>query len=175
MFAQWFIWRFNFPLAIAGAITYATWGNEFHSVYGTLLWTVFIAHLTVTWAFKKTHILDTGAFFFLLFAFAAIAEVSESHGRELPLQTTLGVGAFLMYAVSSYVGRRRVVTHVSSKSGASLSKTQIGVALFFLPLAVIVCSTSKTAIGFLFVPALFFIPITLLYYVFQRPPPNSTS
>jgi hypothetical protein len=175
MFAPWFIWRFTFPLAIAGAITYATWGGRYHAVYGNLLWVVFIAHLAVTWAFHKTHVLDTGSFFFLLFAFAAIAELSESHGRELALQTSLGVGAFVMYAISSYVGRRRVVAHVDAVNSPSVSKTQIAVAFLMLVLAAVVCSTSKAAVGFLFVPAFFFIPITLLYYFLQRTGPNSGS
>jgi len=168
MFAPWFIWRFTFPLAIAGAITYATWGGRYHAVYGNLLWAVFIAHVAVTWAFHKTDVLDTGSFFFLLFAFAAIAELSESNGRELALQTSLGVCAFMMYAISSYVGRRRVVAHLASANLPSVSKAQIAVAFLMLIIAVIVCSTSKAAIGFLFLPAFFFIPITLLYYVLQR-------
>ena len=137
-------------------------------MYMTLLWTTFVVHLIVTIAFKRTHILDTASFFCLLFCFNFVAELSESHGSRSPAYWAYASIGFAVYALLSFIGRTRAFRSEISASYKSVSPAEVVIAVVLLVLAVGVCSTSKTAVGFLFVPALFFVPATILYALCKR-------
>ena len=168
MFAQWFLWRLTFPLAIAGVVAASMWGYEFFEVFTALLWTTFLGHLAVTIAFNRTHILDTGSFFCLIFCFGAVAEMAEARGYRSPNYWVFAAVAFVVYSLLSLIGRARACRRDPSVSKRSVTAAEVIVAAFLVVVAVGACSANKTAVGFLFAPAVFFIPAVLLYSLFNR-------
>ena len=166
LYLSWLIWRVVLPLAITAVVVYFTWGRPFFDVNSALLWTAFIAHLVVTLTFRRTHVLDTGSFVCLLPFFAAMAEISESWGNRLHTQWGTAASAFVVYALLSLVGRRRALN--SDESGSTVSSGHVIAAAGLLVVAVVVCSTSKTAVGFLIVPAVIGVPLVLIYSLCKR-------
>lgn len=171
MFLPWLTFRVMLPLAITAVVTYLTWGKPFFDVDLPLLWATFVVHLLVTIGFKQTHVLDTGSFFCLLFCFAALADISEAYGSGGMGRWGIAAAAFAGYMLLSYVGRYR-----ASQSGAihphSVSPFQILVGVVLLTVGVVVCSTSKTAVGFLLVPPIIGVPVLLIYSLLNRDQPK---
>jgi hypothetical protein len=168
MYLRWFILRMALPATITAVVTWLMWGGAFFNISFALLWSTFIAHILVTVAFRRTHVLDTGSFFCLLFCLMAIAEIGESQGNRWSREWIIATVAFAAYALLSFIGRYRASQPVESSSIAAVSSIQVIVAVGLLVLAVVVCSTSKTAVGFLFVPAIIGLPLILAYSLFKR-------
>jgi len=158
--------RLIVPLAITGAVIHVTRGNRFFDIFGPLVWSLFATHLVATFAFTRTHLLDTGSFFCLIFASGAAANISE-RGHLYNLSSWLGFTViFVVYLTLSIVGRYRADRF--RPVGGSVSTQQVIAALIVLFVGVIACGTSKTGVGFLFVPGVLIIPVVLLWSLFSR-------
>lgn len=168
MYLRWLILRVALPLLITAVVTYVMWGKPFFHVNSALLWTTFIAHILVTVTFRRTHVLDTGSFFCLLFCFAAIAEISESQGNRGLREWSIAAFAFAAYSLLSFIGRYRALQSDRPGSTVAVGGIHVIVAVGLLVVAVAVCSTSKTAVGFLFAPAVIGVPLILVYSLLKR-------
>ena len=158
---QWVAFRAVAPIIIGGAVAKATHGHPFFDVFGPLAWTLFTVHLLCTFSFKKTHVLDTGAFFILIFLCGAIASLN-SRGYPYSVRTLTGPSiVYFLYLLVSYIGIKRA--SVNSDPAKSIGFAHVVAALSFLLMAVFVCGGSKTAVGFLFVPGMLVVPAILLY------------
>ncbi len=158
---KWLFLRLIAPLTVSGVLLHITRGNYYFDIFGPLVWTLLATHFVATFAFTRTHLLDTGSFFCLIFASGAAANISE-RGQLYDLSSWLGFSLFFsVYLMLSIVGRYRA-DH-SPQVGRSVSTRQVVAALCLLFVAVIVCGTSKTAVGFLFVPGLLIIPFILFW------------
>jgi hypothetical protein len=164
--AKWVLLRLIAPLAVGGAVTVATWGHRYFDVLTPLAWSLFIVHALVTFAFRRTHLLDTGSFFCLIFGCVGIAELSEARQVDNMRAWSIVVLICSTYAFLSFVGRRRADRMTAQHNGVSLAQV-IGAVLFLL-VATIVCAASKTAVGFLFVPGLLLVPVILLFALLRR-------
>lgn len=159
--AKWVVLRFIAPLAVGSAVTVATWGDRYFDVLTALLWSLFIVHVLATFAFSRTHLLDTGSFFCLIFACGIVAELSEAwRPADVREWSTLAV-IYGVYALLSFVGRRRADRSTTPRKSVKFG--HVVAVLVFLLVATIVCAGSKTAVGFLFVPGLLLVPVILLF------------
>ena len=157
---RWILLRLVAPLLIGIAVLYATRNEYYSRVLGPLAWTLFVTHLVATFAFARSHILDTASFFPLIFASAWAAGLMEQ-GRLTEPRSLLIVGIpVVIYLTLSLAGRFRAARQAPV---GSVSFAQVSGAILLLFVAIVVCSTSKTLVGFLFVPGLLIIPLVLLW------------
>ncbi len=157
---RWIGLRVVAPIALSAVIVAATFGSPFFDVFGPLVWTLFVLHLLATFAFPRSHVLDTGAFVVLIFASGVVAGMCE-RAQLLNGRAWLGIAvAFLMYAMLSFAGRY----HADHSTGPvrSVQWPHVLGALVFLFVAVIFCSVSKTGVGFLLVPGILVVPVVLV-------------
>ena len=163
---KWFALRLIAPLAIIAAMIHVTRGNYYFDIFVPLVWSLLATHLVAMFAFTRTHLLDTGSFFCLIFASGAAANISE-RGQLYNLSSWLGFTViFAVYLTLSIVGRYRADR--LRPVGRSVSIQQVIAAISVLFVAVIVCGASKAGVGFLFVPGLLIIPFVLLWSLFSR-------
>lgn len=168
MMKQWLLWRIALPLAITATVMCLTWGRTYFDMLSALVWTAFLAHLLATSALKRTYLLDTGSFFFLLFVAGPLTNFSEARGYASSGQWIMAGVASAAYLALSFVGRYRAALAGLAGSKRDVSAAQLVIAVIALLLAVAACSTSKTAVGFLLVPALLGVPLVLHYALFER-------
>ena len=163
---RWLALRLIAPLTISAAVIQVTRGNRYFDIFGPLVWSLFATHLVATFAFTRTHLLDTGSFFCLIFASGAAANISE-RGQLYNLSSWLGFTViFGVYLTLSIVGRYRADRF--RPIGRSVSTQQVIAAIVVLFVGVIVCGTSKAGVGFLFVPGLLIIPFVLFWSLLSR-------
>jgi len=163
---KWLAMRFAAPLIITAAIIRATQGYNFFDIFGPLVWSLLATHLVATFAFSRTHLLDTGSFFCLIFASGNAAVIGE-RGLQYNFSSWFIFGAFYgVYLILSLIGRLRADR--LPPGGRSVSIEHVVAALSVLFVAVIVCSFSKVAVGFLFVPGLLIIPFLLFWSLLSR-------
>ena len=86
---KWFALRLIAPLAIIAAMIHVTRGNYYFDIFVPLVWSLLATHLVAMFAFTRTHLLDTGSFFCLIFASGAAANISE-RGQLYNLSSWLG-------------------------------------------------------------------------------------
>lgn len=163
--AKWVLLRLIAPLAVGGAVTVATWGNRYFDVLTPLAWSLFIVHVLATFAFRRTHLLDTGSFFCLIFGCVEIAELSEARQVGSMRAWSILILIYTMYAFLSFIGRRRADMTAQHKG---VSPAQVIAAVAFLLVATIACAASKVAVGFLFVPGLLLVLVILLFALLRR-------
>lgn len=168
MITKWVLWRCLLPIAVAGVVTYSTWGDDFFTVSNSLLWTGLAVHLLVTIAYRQTHVLDTGSFAGLFVCYTWIGNVSERHGIHGSPQWIIAAVSFAAYLLFSLVGRRRATRGEIMGSDRPISATEIVLALALLVVAIPICASSKEGVGFLLVPGMIFVPAVLLYALFKR-------
>ncbi len=157
---RWIGFRVVAPIAVSAVMVAATFGSPSGDVYGPLVWTLFVLHLLATFAFPRSHVLDTGAFVVLIPASGVVAGISE-RAQLLNGRAWLGIAvAFSIYAMLSFAGRY----HADHSPGPvrSVQWPQVLGALVFLFVAVIFCSVSKTGVGFLLVPGILVVPVVLV-------------
>lgn len=159
--AKWLLLRVAAPLAITVIVIKAMQGDRYFDIYLPLAWFLFLLHMFSTSAFGRTHVLDTGSFVFLMISSARAADIGETRQLSDPA-AWLGFALwFAAYLVFSFIGRSRADR--SGQVARSVSPPQVAAAVVLLIVGVIVCSTSKTAVGFLLVPALILVPFVLLW------------
>ncbi|MBL8815489.1 MAG: hypothetical protein JNL58_05635 [Planctomyces sp.] len=163
---KWLALRLVAPLILTALIIRVTLGDHYFNIFGPLVWTLFTTHILATFVFTRTHLLDTGSFFWLIFASGAAANIGE-RGHVYNLSSWLGFGVFFaMYLMLSLIGRCRADR--LQQVARSVSIYQVVAALCLLFVAVIVCSASKTAVGLLFVPGFLIIPFILFWSLVNR-------
>ena len=157
---RWIGLRVVAPIALSAVMVAATFGSPFFDVFGPLIWTLFVLHLLATFAFPRSHVLDTGAFVVLIIASGVVAGMCE-RAQLLNGRAWLGIAVvFSMYAMLSFAGRY----HADHSTGPvrSVQWPHVLGALVFLFVAVIFCSVSKTNVGFLLVPGILGVPVVLV-------------
>ncbi|MCA9025854.1 MAG: hypothetical protein KDA86_11665 [Planctomycetaceae bacterium] len=165
-FGMWVFLRVLVPVLVAGVMVYLTRGHRFFDIFGPLVWTLFVTHLVGTFAFGRSHVLDTGSFFFLIVTSIATANMSERYQFDHVNSWVSSAVFTLLYLTFSIVGRYRADRSINT--GRPVSMLQVAMALCLLLVAVILCSSSKTAVGFLFVPGLLVIPVILFWSLVSR-------
>lgn len=163
--SRWFVTRWIglrvvAPLALSAVMVAATFGSPFFDVFGPLVWSLFVLHLLATFAFPRSHVLDTGAFVLLIFVSGVVAGMSE-RSQLLNIRACLVIAVvFSLYAMLSFAGRY----HADHSTGPvrSVQWPHVLGALVFLFVAVIFCSVSKTNVGFLLVPGILLVPVVLV-------------
>ncbi|MBM84016.1 MAG: hypothetical protein CMJ78_25970 [Planctomycetaceae bacterium] len=157
---QWLALRFVAPIVIGCVLLTNTRGRPFFDVFGPLVWTLFAVHVLCTFSFKRTHVLDTGAFFILIFMCITLANINERGILDSASNLIVPGTAFSIYLLLSFIGIKRADATLQPRDSISLTHVVGGLVILFA--AVLVCSISKTAVGFLFVPGMF-VPVILLY------------
>lgn len=152
---RWILLRLVTPLVIGAALLYATRDESCSPMFG-LAWILIVVHLVATLAFTRTHVLDTASFLPLMFA-GGLAE----HGRLDELSGLLIVAIpVVIYATLSFIGRIRAAKQSRVRP---VNLAHASVAILMLLGAVVICSSSKTLVGFLVVPGLLIIPAVILW------------
>lgn len=167
-FGLWALLRVILPVSIGLIILSATHGYSYFDVFGVTVWTLFITHLTATFAFERRNLLDTTSFFFLIFASGSAADISVSNQFSQPA-AWMGVTTFALYAILSLAGRLSTRSVLGSRP-VRLRHVLTSVLILFA--AVLICSSSKTLVGFLIVPGLLIVP-ALLCWSFVVPKHNT--
>ncbi len=162
----WLALRLIVPLAITGAVIHVTRGNRYFDIFGPLVWSLFATHLVQTFAFTRTHLLDTGSFF-CSSSLPGRRQISANVGHLYNLRSWVGFTViFVVYLTLSIIGRYRADRF--RPVGRSVSTQQVIAALIVLFVGVIACGTSKSGVGFLFVPGVLIIPVVLLWSLYSR-------
>lgn len=158
---QWIALRLVAPVFVGAAVVAVTWGRPYFDIFGPLVWSLFVVHLVSTFSFKKTHVLDTGAFVVLIVVCSIVAGEQRS---LLSPDTAAGIGiGYAIYLMLSFVGRR--TADASPAPAKSVGLPQVMAAIVFLLGGILVCGSSKFAVGFLMVPGLIVVPVILLYHL----------
>ena len=150
------------PVVVGAAVIYAVGQN---SLFGPLAWTLLAIHLTGTFAFARSNILDTGSCLLLVFMAYGLAGISEYHHglTTYPPAWIPIVITFVIYCLLSLTGRFRAARLPDQRS---VSTTQVVAAFAILLAAILVCGSSKELAGFLLVPGMIVVPVILLASLF---------
>jgi hypothetical protein len=113
---RWLALRFVVPIIVGGTLVAATRGRPFFDIFGSLVWTLLGVHLLCTFSLRNRHALDTGSFFFLIFACGAVANANERGNLSQPRTWLIPALMYIAYSVVSFIGTKRAQSAASRKS-----------------------------------------------------------
>lgn len=165
----WYLGRVTFP-AVLGCLLFCVLRNgDYHLLFNTMILSLFILHLLVTYIYKNNHLLDTVSYFFLLIAVISFLiyrdQMKQFDSTESGFKISLVSLAF--YLGSSLLGRFRAVLPGEDRSTLS-RKTILSVLGGSIPLILVITFMDDNLVILLLIPVLFISGVIFIAFLKQE-------